>query len=206
MGRPVSGGPRRIFGPVVGNCWGWSVVHGGVKVYRGNPAAARTYVEADHARVDDYYLAEGTGLAMRFVATPDGVVAVGALDGDGYEAWVAGLDPLSRVPRGRLRQDASAVRFVEVVVNGPKTWSLAAALDPEVAEAYDAAQDRAAAATSCSAKSDMSGGITAGIFKVADGCSKYSFINVILIPPRTNAGDVTPRHLHKIPDRPQGEI
>ena len=119
-------------------------MHGGVKVYRGNPAAARTYVEADHARVDDYYLAEGTGLAMRFVATPEGVEAVGALDGDGYEAWVAGLDPLTGEPRGRLRQDASAVRFVEVVVNGPKTWSLAAALDPEIAEAYDAAQDRAA--------------------------------------------------------------
>ncbi|WP_246166204.1 MobF family relaxase [Nocardioides psychrotolerans] len=115
-----------------------------MKVYRGNPAAARSYVEADHARVDDYYLAEGTGLAMRFVATPDGVEAVGALDGDGYEAWVAGIDPLTGEPRGRLRQDASAVRFVEVVVNGPKTWSLAAALDPAVAVAYDAAQDRAA--------------------------------------------------------------
>ncbi len=119
-------------------------MHGGVKVYRGNPAAARNYVEADHARVDDYYLAEGTGLAMRFVATPDGVEAVGALDGDGYEVWVAGFDPLTGEPRGRLRQDASAVRFVEVVVNGPKTWSLAAALDPDVGEAYDAAQDRAA--------------------------------------------------------------
>ena len=120
-------------------------MHGGVKVYRGNPAAARNYVEADHARVDDYYLAGGTGLAERFVATPDGVVAVSALDGDGYEAWVAGLDPLTGEPRGRLRQDANAVRFVEVVVNGPKTWSLAAALDPEIAEAYDAAQGGAAA-------------------------------------------------------------
>ena len=119
-------------------------MHGGVKVYRGNPAAARNYVEADHARVDDYYLAEGTGLAMRFVATPDGVVSVGALDGDGYQAWVAGFDPLTGEPRGRLRQDANAVRFVEVVVNGPKTWSLAAALHPDIAEAYDAAQDRAA--------------------------------------------------------------
>ena len=119
-------------------------MHGGVKVYRGNPAAARSYVETDHARVDDYYLAEGTGLAERFVATPDGVEAVGALDGDMYEAWVAGRDPLSGEPRGRLRQDTSAVRFVEVVVNGPKTWSLAAALDPKIADAYDAAQDRAA--------------------------------------------------------------
>jgi exodeoxyribonuclease V alpha subunit len=119
-------------------------VHGGVKVYRGNPAAARNYVETDHARVDDYYLAEETGLAERFVATPDGVEAVGTLDGDMYEAWVAGRDPLSGELRGRLRQDPSAVRFVEVVVNGPKTWSLAAALDPKIADAYDAAQDRAA--------------------------------------------------------------
>jgi conjugative relaxase-like TrwC/TraI family protein len=36
------------------------------------------------------------------------------------------------------------VRFVEVVVNGPKSWSLAAALHPDVAAAHDAAQDRAA--------------------------------------------------------------
>jgi thymidine kinase len=43
-----------------------------------------------------------------------------------------------------LRSDDQAVRFVEVVVNGPKTWSLAAALHPDIAEAYDAAQDRAA--------------------------------------------------------------
>ncbi len=54
-------------------------MHGGVKVYRGNAAAARSYVEADHARVDDYYLAEGTALAERFVATHEGVEAVGAL-------------------------------------------------------------------------------------------------------------------------------
>ena len=36
------------------------------------------------------------------------------------------------------------MRFAEVVVNGPKTWSLAAALDPEISAAYDAAQTRAA--------------------------------------------------------------
>ena len=36
------------------------------------------------------------------------------------------------------------MRFVEVVVNGPKSWSLAAALHPDIAAAYDAAQDRAA--------------------------------------------------------------
>lgn len=129
-----------------------------MKVYRGSAAAARHYVEADHGhghvpghgRADDYYLAEGTGLADRFVATrtstgESAVAKVATLDGDAYESWVAGLDPDSGEPRGWLRTDAKAVRFVEVVVNGPKSWSLAAAVHPDIGAAYDAAQDAAAA-------------------------------------------------------------
>lgn len=124
-----------------------------MKVYRGNAAAARHYVEADHGhghapgrgRADDYYLAEGTGLAERYVATADGGVTRKAmLEGGAYESWVAGVDPDSGEPRGRLRTDDKAVRFVEIIVNGPKSWSLAAALHPDVAQAYDAAQDAAA--------------------------------------------------------------
>ncbi|WP_091541893.1 MobF family relaxase [Modestobacter sp. DSM 44400] len=117
-----------------------------MKVYAGAPAAARHYVEADRGRADDYYLAEGTGIARRYTAGPEGPVAeLAPLTGDGYEAWVAGLDPQTGEPRGWLRDDDRAVRFVEVVVNGPKSWSLAAALHPDVAAAYDTAQDRAAA-------------------------------------------------------------
>ena len=119
-------------------------MHGGLKVYRGSPAAARSYVEAGRGRADDYYLAEGTGIAWRYVASPEGVRAGGTLTGDGYEAWVGGFDPDTGAAKGRLRTDAAAVRFVEVVVNGPKTWSLAAALHPDIAQAYDGAQDRAA--------------------------------------------------------------
>ena len=120
-------------------------MRGGVKVYRGAASAARAYVESDRSRVDDYYLAEGSGLARRFGASPSaGVQDLGVLDGDGYEQWVAGHDPVTGLARGRLRQDSNAVRFVEITVNGPKTWSLAAALVPEVAAAYAAAQDRAA--------------------------------------------------------------
>jgi conjugative relaxase-like TrwC/TraI family protein len=120
-------------------------MHGGVKVYRVAASAARSYVEADRSRADDYYLAEGSGLARRFAYAPEtGVQDLGVLDGDGYEQWVAGHDPLTGQAHGRLRQDGSAVRFVEITVNGPKTWSLAAALDPAVATAYDAARDRAA--------------------------------------------------------------
>ncbi|HEX5088114.1 MAG TPA: MobF family relaxase [Nocardioides sp.] len=119
-------------------------MQGGLKVYRGSAAAARNYVEADGSRADDYYLAEGTGLAEHYVASPDGVVKQPPMDGDSYERWVAGVDAETGRPKGRLRTDDQAVRFVEVIVNGPKTWSLAAALHPEIAQAYDAAQERAA--------------------------------------------------------------
>src|SRR5918992_278638 len=119
-------------------------MHGGMKVYAGAPAAARHYVEAGRGRADDYYLTEGTGFARRYTA--DGrVQELATLAGDGYEAWVAGLDPDNGMARGRLRTDDRAVRFVEVVVNGPKSWSLAAALHQDIAAAYDTAQDRAAA-------------------------------------------------------------
>jgi hypothetical protein len=120
-------------------------MRGGLKVYRGSAAAARNYVEADRSRADDYYLAEGTGIAERYVAShADGVRHMAPLTGDNYEAWVAGLDPDTGAPKGRLRPDANAVRFVEVVVNGPKSWSLAAELHPDISAAYDAAQESAA--------------------------------------------------------------
>ncbi len=120
-------------------------VHGGVKVYRGSAAAARHYVEADRGRADDYYLAEGTGIAERWTASQSGAVTCEVpLTGDAYEAWVAGLHRETGEPKGRLRNDAQAVRFVEVSVNGPKSWSLAAELHPDISAAYDAAQDAAA--------------------------------------------------------------
>ncbi len=120
-------------------------MRGGMKTYRDSPAAARHYVEADRGRADDYYLAEGTGVAQRYVAAPGtGVRPLPALDGDGYEAWVAGVDQETGEPKGRLRHDDRAVRFVEVVVNGPKSWSLAAELHPDISAAYDVAQERAA--------------------------------------------------------------
>ena len=123
-------------------------MHGGVKFYRGSAADARSYVEADHSRADDYYLAEGSGVAEHYAvaAGDDGVRAERRpdLDGPTYERWVAGYDVATGQAKGRLRDDVHALRFVEVVVNGPKTWSLAAALDPDIADAYEDAQTRAA--------------------------------------------------------------
>ena len=115
-----------------------------MKVYAGAPSAARAYLEADRGRADDYYLTEGTGIARRFTAAAGRVQERAPLTGDSYETWVGGHDPDTDLSRGQLRADARAVRFVEVVVNGPKSWSLAAALHEDVAVAYEAAQDRAA--------------------------------------------------------------
>jgi exodeoxyribonuclease V alpha subunit len=120
------------------------LMHGGVKFYRGAAKAARAYVERDRSRADDYYLAEGTGVAERLIATPDGVAGVGSMDGDVYEQWVAGIDIDAGCKKGRVREDPNALRFVEVTVNGPKTWSLAAALHPELSAALDEAQAKAA--------------------------------------------------------------
>ncbi len=85
------------------------------------------------------------GSRTRLTATPDGVEHAGSMDGETYEQWVAGVDVDTGRKKGRVRDDANALRFVEVTVNGPKTWSLAAALHPEISAALDAAQDKAAA-------------------------------------------------------------
>ncbi len=135
-------------------------MHGGVKFYRGSPGAARSYVEADRSRVDDYYLAEGTGVATRYVAEatlpsedaggheggrPDTVVRNGGtLDGDALRTVGRRVRHRDRpaegpAPDGRARAAVRRGRGQR-----PKTWSLAAALHPEVAAAYDAAQERAA--------------------------------------------------------------
>jgi conjugative relaxase-like TrwC/TraI family protein len=119
-------------------------VHGGVKFYRGAAKAARAYVERDRSRADDYYLSEGSGVAERLTATPGSIEHAGPMDGETYEQWVAGVDIDTGRKKGRVREDANALRFVEVTVNGPKTWSLAAALHPEISAALDEAQDKAA--------------------------------------------------------------
>src|SRR3954451_6091923 len=110
-------------------------MHGGMKVYAGVPAGARQYVEADRGRADDYYLTEGTGLARRYAAGDGRVVELAPLSGEAYETGVADCDTQIDEPRGQQHSDDRGVRFVEVVVNWPKSWSLAAALHADVAAA-----------------------------------------------------------------------
>jgi exodeoxyribonuclease V alpha subunit len=123
---------------------GVSGVHGGVKFYTGRAVDARRYVESDAFGADDYYLGEGSGVADRYVVTSSAVERVVAMDAETYERWVAGYDVDTGKAKGRLRTDSKGVKFVEVTVNGPKSWSLAAAAHPDVSQAYNATQRRAA--------------------------------------------------------------
>lgn len=84
-------------------------MHGGVKFYRRAARVARAYVERDRSRADDYYLGEGSSVATRLTATPDGVVVTGPMSGDTYEP--GGRDGhRDRPTKGPDRHQGAAVR------------------------------------------------------------------------------------------------
>lgn len=126
---------------------------GGVILFRGSGAAACRYLESDRSRADDYYLEGGATLAAFTVTDGAGeVVATAQLDAEAYAGWVDWVDPLSGTSMGKPRlpgEEGTAKhgspRFAEMVVNAPKSLSVAAALHPEVSEALDAAQADAVA-------------------------------------------------------------
>lgn len=128
-------------------------MQGGVILFRGTGAAACRYLESDRSRADDYYLEGGCGLAAFTVTDRNGeIVAAAELDTDAYANWVDWVDPLTgssmgtpRLPGEEGSGRRGSPRFAEMVVNAPKSLSIAAALHPEVSTALDAAQADAAA-------------------------------------------------------------
>ncbi|MFT4137196.1 MobF family relaxase [Microbacterium sp.] len=120
-----------------------------MKLFHGSGAAARAYVEADRSRADEYYLGADQAVAEYAVIDATGeVTAARSLTADEYEAWVDWVNPETGESMGIPRK-AGAVRrgsplFAEMVINAPKSLSVAAALHPEVSEALDAAQQDAA--------------------------------------------------------------
>ncbi len=123
---------------------------GGVILFRGSGTDARRYLESDHSRADDYYLEGGTALA-EFTAVDARGEVIGALGltADEYAQWVDWRNPLTGESMGKPRLPGEgrrgSPRFAEMVVNVPKSLSIAAALHPEVSEALDAAQRDAVA-------------------------------------------------------------
>ncbi|WP_131106539.1 MobF family relaxase [Ornithinimicrobium sufpigmenti] len=123
-------------------------MRGGVIPFRGTGADALRYVEADRSRADDYYLgAEATVAQFAALDGSGTVTAELSLDPAAYAGWVDWENPLTGESMGRPRRAGSdrrgSPRFMEMVVNTPKSLSIAAALHPEVSEALDAAQQDA---------------------------------------------------------------
>jgi exodeoxyribonuclease V alpha subunit len=56
--------------------------------------------------------------------------------------WVDGLDPLTRERRGYDLKSPVADLILDATINAPKSYSIAAMLDPELAAAYEDLQDR----------------------------------------------------------------
>ncbi|WP_226925413.1 MobF family relaxase [Georgenia thermotolerans] len=114
-------------------------------LFRGTGTAARRYLEADRSRADEYYLEAGTARAEFSVVDGAGWAMTNRrLTSVEYAGWVDWVDPVSGEAMGRARQAGGgrqgSPRFAEMVVNTPKSLSIAAALHPDVSAALDAAQ------------------------------------------------------------------
>ncbi|WP_241706169.1 relaxase domain-containing protein [Leifsonia shinshuensis] len=61
---------------------------------------------------------------------------------DQLKDWVDGLDPLTGERRGRDLESPVADLILDATINAPKSFSIAAMLDPDLAAAYEDLQDR----------------------------------------------------------------
>ncbi|MBF9335025.1 AAA family ATPase [Microbacterium lacticum] len=123
-------------------------MHGGVIPFRGTGADALRYVEADRSCADDYYLGAETTVAQFAALDSSGAVTADvALEPAAYAGWVDWENPPTGEsmgkPRGAGSDRKASPRFMEMVINTPKSLSIAAALHPEVSDALDAAQQDA---------------------------------------------------------------
>ncbi len=121
-------------------------MHGGVVLFRGTGADAMRYVKSDRSRADDYYLGDATGISYT-VLDASGEANSRLLSAEKYAGWVDWINPDTGERMGRPRLAGSdrqgSPRFAEMVINTPKSLSIAAALHPEVSEALDVAQQGA---------------------------------------------------------------
>jgi len=129
-----------------------AAVKGGFHFYRGDGKGATSYFEEGHHRAEAYYSEHGRQEVL-VSAWEDGrkVGADRPLAGAALGAWVEGLDPETRQPKGKVRAPGPGrepLRFVEATMNNPKSLSVVASQDAAVAKALGALLERQAEAVS----------------------------------------------------------
>ncbi|GAA4163459.1 hypothetical protein GCM10022286_23960 [Gryllotalpicola daejeonensis] len=80
--------------------------------------------------------------AMTRYIVENGVIREDLLNREQLKDWVDGLDPLTGERRGRNLESPTADLALDSTINAPKTYSIAALLDPELNAAYEDLQDR----------------------------------------------------------------
>jgi exodeoxyribonuclease V alpha subunit len=123
-------------------------VKGGMHFYRGSGHGAAKYFDEGHRGAEAYY-SEQARVAVEIDTWKAGERAgrtTLAAEGD-LVKWVEGIDPKTGEVKGLIRTggaDRQPLRFVEVVVNNPKSLSIVASQNPVISAAYDAVLDRQA--------------------------------------------------------------
>ncbi|HAS31100.1 MAG TPA: hypothetical protein DEA59_10180 [Microbacterium sp.] len=85
--------------------------------------------------------ADGAPTVTRFTAR-DGAITTDELDREQLLSWVDGCDPLTGERRGRLLSSPDADLVLDGTINAPKSYSLVTMIHPELAQEFEALQDR----------------------------------------------------------------
>jgi ATP-dependent exoDNAse (exonuclease V), alpha subunit - helicase superfamily I member len=80
--------------------------------------------------------------AMTRYIVEHGAIRDDLLTRDQLKDWVDGIDPLTGERRGRDLESPVADLILDATINAPKSFSIAAMLDPDLAAAYEDLQDR----------------------------------------------------------------
>jgi conjugative relaxase-like TrwC/TraI family protein len=116
--------------------------------YRGSGAGAAKYFDEGHQGAEAYY-SENARVAVEIDTWKAGERAgrtTLAAEGDLIK-WVEGIDPKSGEVKGLIRAggaDRQPLRFVEAIINNPKSLSIIASQNPVVSAALDTVLDRQA--------------------------------------------------------------
>jgi exodeoxyribonuclease V alpha subunit len=96
------------------------------------------------ARTADGALAAAgyAGAVMTRYIVENGAIRDDLLTRSQLKGWVDGLNPLTGARRGRDLESPVADLILDATINAPKSYSIAAMLDPELAAAYEDLQDR----------------------------------------------------------------
>lgn len=88
-----------------------------------------------------HYAGTDGASATRFTAVSDSI-ARDELDAVALQRWIQGENPATGEPRGLVHRSENADLILDGTINFPKSYSIAALLDPELAAEFEALQDR----------------------------------------------------------------